>query len=194
MINDNEPTNDGIAGDPPDPRRDADVKPADYLRAVKSHLRNGKQKDAFRVLQQATVMYPDDPVILSYYGCLQALVDKKYRSGVDTCKKAITLLKRKKSSFGEEVLYPVFYLNLGRAFIAAGKKKDAIDALEKGLQYDYGNNDLKKELRGMGLRKKPLVPFLDRSNPINKYIGMLLHSEKDSKGDRGKGRRTGSSR
>jgi len=193
MTNENEPTNDGIMDDPAESRSDAGVKPADYLRAVKSHLRSGKYKDAFRVLQQATVMYPDDPVILSYYGCLQALVDKKYRSGVDTCKKAITLLKKKKSSFGEEVLYPVFYLNLGRAYIAAGKKKDAIDAFEKGLQYDYGNNDLKKELRGMGLRKKPLVPFLARSNPINKYIGMLLHSE-DSKGDKRKGRRTGSYR
>jgi len=193
MTNENEPTNDGIMDDPAESRSDAGVKPADYLRAVKSHLRSGKYKDAFRVLQQATVMYPDDPVILSYYGCLQALVDKKYRSGVDTCKKAITLLKKKKSSFGEEVLYPVFYLNLGRAYIAAGKKKDAIDAFEKGLQYDYGNNDLKKELRRMGLRKKPLVPFLARSNPINKYIGMLLHSE-DSKGDKRKGRRTGSYR
>ncbi len=194
MINDNEPTDAGMAGDPPtETSRKTDVKPADFLRAVKSHLRSGKQKDAFRVLQQATFMYPDDPVILSYYGCLQALVDKKYRSGVETCKKAITLLKKKKSSFGEEVLYPVFYLNLGRAYIAAGKKKDAIDSFEKGLQYDYSNNDLKKELRGMGLRKKPLVPFLSRSNPINKYIGMLLHSEKGSK-EKGKGRRTGSYR
>ena len=193
MINDNEPTNDGSAGDSMEPRRREAVKPADYLLAVKSHLRNGRQKDAFRVLQQATMMYPDDPVILSYYGCLQALVDKKYRSGVETCKKAIILLKKKKSSFGEEVLYPVFYLNLGRAYIAAGKKKDAIDAFAKGLQYDYGNNDLKKELRGLGLRKKPLVPFLDRSNPINKYIGMLLHSpEKDSKGEKSKSRRIGS--
>jgi len=186
MINDNNPSQDRTS----DGSKPADdVKPADYLRAVKSHLRNGKQKDAFRVLQQATVMYPDDPVILSYYGCLQAVVDKKYRSGVDTCKKAITLL-RKKSSFGEEVLYPVFYLNLGRAYIAAGKRKDAIDAFEKGLRYDYGNSDLSKELRGLGTRKKPPLSFLARSNPINKYIGMLLHTSKKEEEKR-RTRRTG---
>jgi len=187
MIEKDKPTRQEDAGDPAAPKRSDEPTPADYLRAVKSHLRSSKQKDAFRVLQQASVMYPDDPVILSYYGCLQALVDKKYRSGVETCKKAIVLL-RKKKSFGEEVLYPVFYLNLGRAYIAAEKRKDAIDALEKGLQYDYGNNDLKKELRGLGLRKKPPVPFLDRSNPINKYIGMLLNTTKkeakESKGRR----------
>jgi tetratricopeptide (TPR) repeat protein len=191
MTTTNKPTDYGTEGAPGD-----EVKPADYLRAVKAHLRNGKQKDAFRVLQQASVMYPDDPVILSYYGCLQALVDKKYRSGVDTCKKAIVLLRKKRSSFGEETLYPVFYLNLGRAYVAAGKRKDAIAAFEKGLQYDYGNSDLNKELRGLGTRKKPLVPFLDRSNPINKYIGMLLHpTKKDStEGERSKTRRTGSYR
>jgi len=152
-------------------------KPSDFLRAVRIHLRKGKQKEAYSLLLQASVRYPEDPLLLSYYGCLQALVDRKYRSGVETCKRAILLLK-KQGAFSEEMLYPVFYLNLGRAYIAAGKKKDAIDALTKGLKYDSGNSDLKKELQGLGVRKQPTVPFLDRSNPINKYIGMILKAEK----------------
>ena len=165
------------------------VGPVDYLRAVKAHLRSGKQKDAFRLLLQAAVQFPDEPLILSYYGCLQALVDKKYRSGVETCKRAIALFKGKKS-FDADVLYPVFYLNLGRAYLAAGKKKDAIEAFHKGLKYDNGNNDLRKELRGLGIRKKPPVPFLDRSNPINKCIGMILQKTRKEPGkDRGKGAR-----
>jgi tetratricopeptide (TPR) repeat protein len=165
------------------------IRPADYLRAVKAHLRSGKLKDAFGLLLQAAVQFPDEPLILSYYGCLQALVDKKYRTGVETCRRAIALFKEKES-FGMEVLYPVFYLNLGRAYLAAGKKKDAIEAFHKGLKYDNGNNDLRKELRGLGIRKKPLVPFLDRSNPINKYIGMILQKTKNEPGKgRGKGTR-----
>jgi tetratricopeptide (TPR) repeat protein len=172
---------------PPDPAQE--IKPADYLRAVKAYLRSGKQKDAFSLLLRASVQFPDEPLILSYYGCLQALVDKKYRSGVETCKRAIALFKAK-ASFGEEVLYPVFFLNLGRAYLAAGKKKDAIDAFHKGLQYDNGNSDLRKELRGLGIRKQPPVPFLDRSNPINKYIGMILQTAKKEPGkSRGKGAR-----
>ncbi len=162
---------------PPD---DADgIKPGDYLRAVKAHLRKGSQKEAFGLLQQAALEYPDDPFILSYYGCLQALVDRKYRAGVEKCKQAISLIK-KESSFGEDLLYPVFYLNLGRAYVAAGKKKDALDAFEKGLKYDYGNRDILKEVRGLGSRKKALVPFLDRSNPINKYIGLILHKSNNA--------------
>lgn len=159
------------------PEAQGETKPSDYLRAVRSHLRSGKHKDAYSILLQATVRFPEDPLILSYYGCLQAIVDKKYRSGVETCKRAILLLK-KQGAFSEDVLYPVFYLNLGRAYITADKKKDAIDAFKKGLRYDNGNSDLKKELQGLGVRKQQPVPFLDRSNPINKYIGMILKSEK----------------
>jgi hypothetical protein len=87
-------------------------------------------------------------------------------------------LLKKAETFGEELLYPVFYLNLGRAYLAASKKADAIDALKKGLKYDNGNSDLLKELRGLGLRKPAPVQFLDRSNPINKYIGLILNAQK----------------
>lgn len=155
-----------------------EITPADYLKAVKSRLKSGHQKIAFELLQQAAIQFPEDPFILSYYGCLLAIVDKKYRSGVETCRKAIALLKRQ-ATFGEEMLYPAFYLNLGRAYLAAGRKSDALSAFKKGLQFDNGNNDLLKEMRALGMRKQPPVPFLDRTNPINKYIGKLLRvSEK----------------
>lgn len=153
------------------------IKPGIYLRAVKAHLRKGNQKAAFSLLQQASMQYPEDPFILSYYGCFQAIVDRKYRAGVENCKKALTLL-RKESSFGEEMLYPVFFLNLGRAYIAAGKKKEALIELTRGLKYDNRNSEILQELRTLGMRKKAPVPFLDRSNPINKYIGLLLHTTK----------------
>ena len=140
---------------PHNPREAA--KPGDYLRAVKAHLQKGNQKEAFGLLQDAALQYPDDPFILSYYGCLQALVDKKHRAGVEKCKQAISMIQ-KQSSFGEDLLYPVFYLNLGRAYVAAGKKKDAVDAFGKGLKYDNNNHDIRMELRGLGSRKKSPVP------------------------------------
>ena len=164
---------------PHNPREIA--KPGDYLRAVKAHLQKGNQKEAFGLLQDAALQYPDDPFILSYYGCLQALVDKQYREGIEKCKKALAIIK-KESWFGEDILFPLFYLNLGRAYVAAGKKKDALDAFEKGLKHDNSNPDILMELRGLGPRKKALVPFLDRSNPINKYIGLILRRADKSAG------------
>lgn len=174
-MKDHDPKGPGNGGGPAPPEPPGEFKPAEYLRAVKAHLKSGRQKSAYSVLLEAVVRYPKDPLILSFYGCLQAVVDKKYQRGVDTCKKAINLFQTKET-FGEEALYfPVFYLNLGRAYLAGGKKKSAVDAFTKGLKYDNSHPDLKRELRGLGIRKRPPLPFLGRSNPINKYIGMLLH-------------------
>jgi len=156
-------------------KKETEVTTGDYLRAVKTALRTGKQKEAYVVLQQAAVHFPDDPIILSYLGCFQSVLDRKYRTGVDNCKKALAML-RKGEFHDKQELIPLLHLNLGRAFLAAGKKKDAIETFSLGLKYDSSNSDLIKELKGMGARKKPLVPFLDRSNPINKYIGLLLHA------------------
>jgi len=156
------------------------LKPAEYFRQVKAHLSAGKQKEAFAILQQSIIHFPNEPVLLSFYGCLLVLVEKKYRMGIETCLKALEKL-RIKGSFDEEVYYPVFYYNLGRAYAAAGKRKEALDALKKGLSYDQSNNDIMKELRSMGMRRgKPPIPFLDRSNPLNRYIGIMLQKNKDA--------------
>ena len=150
---------------------------ANYLRLAKANLRSGKQKDAFMLLQQAAIRFPDNPVIISYFGCLQTLVDKKYRSGIETCKQAITLLRNSEEEEKED-LYALMYLNLGRAYLAAGKKQDAINAFTRGLKHDSRNGDLHQELHRMGRRKQPPISFLERSNPINKFIGMILHTTK----------------
>lgn len=150
---------------------------SDYLGEVKDLLRNKNKKRALRVLNEALEKYPDEPFLLSYYGCLLAVVSKNYKTGIDVCHNAIEVIK-KRVPFGEEFFYPVFYLNLGRAYLAAGKKAEAITAFNKGLEIDIENKDLLWEMRKLGLRRKPAVPFLRRSNPINRYIGQLLHSLK----------------
>ena len=138
----------------------------------------GNQRDAYAVLKPAAVLYPDDPYILSYYGSFQAVLDKKYKSGIENCRKAIVLLMKKSSGSGEMKRFAVFYLNFGRAYLAGGKKKDAIAAFKKGLQYDTKNAVLLKEMQALGTRKTPSVAFLDRANPINKYLGMMRQQEK----------------
>jgi tetratricopeptide (TPR) repeat protein len=150
---------------------------SDYMGEVKELLRKKNKKSAIRVLHEAIDHYPDDPFLLSYYGCLEAVANKNYKSGIDTCHRAIESLKRK-VPFGEEFLFPVFFLNLGRAYLAAGKKKEAVESFSRGLSADSENSDLLWEIKQLGVRRKPAVPFLKRSNPINKYIGQMLHSVK----------------
>ncbi len=68
----------------------------------------------------------------------------------------------------------MFNLNLGRAHLAIGEKEEAIKAFKLGLRADPENKELLGELKKLGVRKSPPVPFLKRNNPINKYLGMLL--------------------
>ena len=150
---------------------------SDYMSEVKELLKSKNNKSALRVLNEAIERHPDDPFLLSYYGCLEAVANKNYKAGIETCHRAIESLK-KKVPFGEEFFFPVFYLNLGRAYLAAGKKREAVEAFSRGLRADRENSDLLWEIRKLGVRRKPAVPFLRRSNPINRYIGQLLHSIK----------------
>jgi hypothetical protein len=82
----------------------------------------------------------------------------------------------KRIPFGQS-FYPTFYLN--RKGIRRGKEQEgALDAFEQ--ESPLTKKTLIWEMKKLGLRKSPLMPFLNRSNPINKYIGMLLYTLKKS--------------
>jgi len=145
-----------------------------YLGEMKDMLQKKNRRRALDLLSAALLEYPDDPILLSYYGCLEAIVNKNFAFGVETCQRALDILDERQPD-GKEVYYPEFYLNLGRAYVAAGKKKEAIETFEKGLSYDPENKNLLWEAQKLGIRRKAVIPYLKRTNPINKYFGMILH-------------------
>jgi Flp pilus assembly protein TadD len=69
---------------------------------------------------------------------------------------------------------PVHYLNLGRIFLLQGRKKEAIQAFREGLRRGGVEQRIIEELNRLGTRKGPVISFLKRDNPINKYLGILL--------------------
>ena len=154
----------------------------EYFEEVQQLLRRGNGKTALNTLRHALVKYPDDPFLLSYYGCLIAVVENNTREGVKICENAIETLNTS-MPFGSEFFYPVFYLNLGRAYLKDKKKKNAVQAFQEGLNNDPDNKDILWELKKMGTRKSPPLPFLARRNPINKYIGKLLYKSSKKKPD-----------
>lgn len=149
-------------------------KPSDYLDEVQGLLQRRNNRRALELLTFALQEYPDEPFLLSYYGCLEAVINKNLAYGIDTCKRALDILNER-SPVSKEIFSPTFYLNLGRAYVAAGQKQDAIKAFETGLSFDQENKDLLWEAHKLGIRRKPVIPYLKRTNPINKYIGMILH-------------------
>ena len=154
------------------------MTPVEYFLQVKTYLQKGKLRRAFQLLEAAMMYFPNEPILLSYYGCLLAIVDRKYSKGIATCQKAIEKLRVK--TFCDEVTgYSLCYYNLGKAYSTAGKRKESLDAFNRGLSYDPGNDDIQWELRRMRVRKrKPPIPFLDRSHPLNRYLGIALYKRK----------------
>jgi tetratricopeptide (TPR) repeat protein len=101
----------------------------------------------------------------SYYGLCLALRDRKIRDGLLLCRAAAK----------EEFFNPEMWLNLGRVELAAGNRRHAHKSFRRGLRLAPENDDLRREVTRMGLRRRPAFPFLDRSNPLNVWMGKLAH-------------------
>ena len=117
-----------------------------------------------------------DAVGLSYFGLCVALVKKEYKAGVELCKRAIDL----------EFYNGDHYANLARVYAAGGKRKQAVDTAEAGLRVNAENEYLLKTRRSLGVRSRPIVPFLNRSHPINVQLGAAKYAKKQAEPKRKK--------
>lgn len=147
-------------------------KKTEFFDAAKKLIARGNNKQALKILKEALMEYPEDQFVRSYYGYLTATVEKRYDEGIKICKKALENLGPIVSP-DQRFIYTMFYLNLGRAYLAGGEKKLAIEAFNNGLRVDKSNHDLLWELKKLGTRKKPPISFLSRNNLLNKYLGKL---------------------
>lgn len=147
-------------------------KRTEYFDIIEKLLQRKNKKQALKTIKDAMIELPDDPFIKSYYGYLLTCVEGRFAEGIKLCKDAVDRLGFAFTS--EEKRYQVLLcLNLGRAYLAARQKKLAIAAFRFGLRVDNTNNDLLWEIRKLGSRRKPVFPFLKRSNLINKYAGRI---------------------
>lgn len=104
------------------------------------------------------------PELLSYLSYCMAAERGQIYEALKLCNNALS----------QEPDNPVHYLNLGRIYLHAGKKKEALLILRKGLTFGE-NQTLRSILEKIGTRGKPVFPFLPRNSFLNKYIGLLLH-------------------
>ena len=105
---------------------------------------------------------------LSYFGLCLALVQKHYKEAIELCKRAIDL----------EFYNGDHYANLTRVYLAKGDRKKAFEVAEQGLKVAPESEYLTRTRAALGVRSKPAVPFLDRTNPINVSLGQARHAKK----------------
>lgn len=100
---------------------------------------------------------------LSHYGLCLGTVMRRRREGVRYCREAANL----------EAYNADIQCNLGRVLLAAGIRKEAYRAFIAGLKMDPGHAGIVRELKQMGIRRRPVLPFLARDNRLNIMLGRI---------------------
>jgi tetratricopeptide (TPR) repeat protein len=86
--------------------------------------------------------------------------------------RALELCKRAQSA---DPRNPQIYWCLAQLYLLSPSRKDAIDAVERGLRASPDNFALLRMRKRLGVRQPPVLPFLDRRHPINLRLGRIIH-------------------
>jgi tetratricopeptide (TPR) repeat protein len=100
---------------------------------------------------------------LSYYGLCLAVELNELHEALRYCREAATL----------ESFNPDIRCNLGRVLLRAGRRREAHRCFMRGLRLESDHAPTLRALSIMGIRRRPILPFLARENPINVFLGRL---------------------
>jgi hypothetical protein len=103
-------------------------------------------------------------LLLSYLGLCLSMTKGRYREAARLCEMAIR----------HEPFHVDHYLNLARVWEAGRSPKNVVGAIERGLAVTHAPALLALQ-KEFGARKTPVVPFLQRDNPVNRALGKLRH-------------------
>lgn len=100
---------------------------------------------------------------LSFYGLCLGMTGTRVHEAIRVCRGALQ----------NEPFNPDLYFNHGRVLLAAERRREAYETLQKGLALEPGHKGLRKLVETMGRRRRPPLPFLDRGNPLNVALGRM---------------------
>ena len=126
-------------------------------------LASGKMIPALASFEKALEL-EDNPAFYSYFALCIAKERGQVRRAIKLCEEAL-------QKDGKNTAH---YLNLGKILLHAGNRDDAVMVFRGGLKY---GTDLLiiDELNKLAARKPPVLSFLNRNNPINKYLGIIFN-------------------
>ena len=105
----------------------------------------------------------ESALVSSYLGYCLAREKQEFDQAITLCHKALEL----------EPANALHYLNFSRVLSVMGRKSHALKMLRRGLQVQR-HPQLIHELRRLGVRRRPLFPFLKREHPMNIHLGRAL--------------------
>ena len=103
---------------------------------------------------------------LSYYGLSLTRAGHAMPVGLKACQLAVRKAPHQ----------PLLLLNLGRVYRTGGRTARAIRCFERGLHLAPDDRGLRRELAQLERRARPVVPFLPRTNLLNRWSGKIRAS------------------
>lgn len=131
-------------------------------------LRRYRARDfagAHAAFARAHRLAPRDPRVTSWYGLTLVVVERNLSLGARYCDEALR-------AAGPE---PELLLNQARVELWLGHRQRAVRALARGLELAPEDPGLLAAREAMGWRRRPVLPFLSRRNPLNVWLGKLRH-------------------
>lgn len=116
-----------------------------------------------RMLFETVLRRREIPAAQSGLAYCLAKDQHKYQTAFALCRQAL----------GAEPGEPRHYYHLGRIYLLAGQKPQAIAAFRRGLKLKR-HQPIIDELRRLGARKPPVFSSLPRDHLLNKSFGLLL--------------------
>jgi tetratricopeptide (TPR) repeat protein len=146
-----------------------DTTQAIFLHGIEYYRRNRLQ-EAANSFRAAFKDNPENPLYLSYYGLIVALQENCLQDGITFCRAAI-----QRAPYEADL-----YLNLSRIFQFARQRQKALETLVQGISSVPDNQNLKKEMKRMGMRRKPFFQGFSRDHLLNRFLGRITYRMKKS--------------
>jgi hypothetical protein len=150
---------------PPAPASRVDARRVEIRELVTQGLTAVEPEERLRLFERAHRLDFNDPWAMSYHGWALASVRKGTLQGIVFCEEAVRRMGPN----------PDLLLNLAEAYLAASNKREAVRALRRAMANTPDEDRAVKLLMALGLRRRPIFPFLPRSFFLNKWLGRLRH-------------------
>jgi hypothetical protein len=131
------------------------------------HCRAGRWDRGVKYLRYVAENQPgglsEAGLFLSYLGCGVARTHGQTAEGLALCEQAVKV----------EFYQPDNWANLAEVLLMCGRRVEAVNAIEQGMDIDSRFGRLQEIHQKLGRRRPPVIPFLARSNPLNHLLGLV---------------------
>ena len=119
-------------------------------------------------MKKAVDLDRNNPYYMSYLGVVLARSEQKWGEAERLCDTAVRM-KRNQAQL---------YLNLAEVYATAGRREEAVEALQSGLKFARRDVRLTIAMNRLAERRPPVLTFLTRQNPHQPAAGN--HAAQDS--------------